>query len=235
MIAPNVTTLEQGPELEALLERLRREPQLRAWVLSAPTGALASLGVALDDAEVVQFLDQVEAMDDRPVPVQARDMMTRDVITILPEAPVHDAAELLTEHRVSGAIVCDAEHNVVGVLSEFDLIARGGATVRDVMTHAVVSVPETATIDEVRAVLVSRRLRRVPVLDSRKHLVGVISRSDLVRELAYRWQCSRCGNLLRARRPPEGCPRCGAADSFQAAPPQPAVAMCPTCGRLVDG
>lgn len=234
MSTPHVTTLEQTGEIEELLARLRREPQLRSWVLSAPTGALASLGIALDDDEVVQLLDQIESMDQGPVPVLARDMMTRDVITIPPTASVHDAAQLLTEHRVSGVMVCDGDNSVLGVLSEFDLIARGGATVGDVMTREVVSVPETATVDQVRAALVSRRLRRVPVLDGKGHLVGLISRSDLVRELAYRWQCDRCGALIRARRPPEGCSRCGASNSFQPAPPQPAVAMCPTCGKSLD-
>ena len=80
----------------------------------------------------------------------------------------------------------------------------------------------------------SQRLKRVPVVNAKSQLVGLISRADLVRELAYRWQCRRCGNLVRARRPPSGCPRCGAADSFEAAAPLPGVAACPTCGKPLD-
>ena len=64
--------------------------------------------------------------------------------------------------------------------------------------------------------------------------MGLISRADMVRELAYRWQCKRCGNLVRARRPPSGCPRCGASDSFEEAAPMPAVAACPTCGKPLE-
>lgn len=217
--------------LESLLERLRREPALRAWVLTAPTGALASLGVALDDTEIVTLLEQIEAMEERPLPVTARDVMTADPITVRPEASVHEAAELLAERRVSGLPVCDPNGNLVGILSEFDLIARSGRTVGEVMTRDVVSVKEHATLDAVRAVLVSRRLKRVPVVDDAGRLVGLISRADLVRELAYRWLCKRCGYLVRTRRPPEGCSRCGAANSFDPAPPPPAVAACPTCGR----
>jgi CBS domain-containing protein len=102
------------------------------------------------------------------------------------------------------------------------------------MTHDVVSVRDTAPIDRVRAVLVTRRLKRVPVVDAQGRLVGLISRADLVRELAYGWQCRRCGNLIRARRAPEGCPRCGASHSFEPAPPPPAVQVCPTCGKPLD-
>jgi CBS domain-containing protein/rubredoxin len=217
--------------IAGLLERLRREPALRNWVLTAPTGALATLGVNLDDNELVQLLEQIEALDERALPVTARDVMSPDPLTLQPETSVHEAAQVLAENRISGAPVCGADGSIAGIVSEYDLIARPGSTVREVMTRDVISVPDTATVDRVRALLVTQRLKRVPVVDSSGRLVGLISRADLVRELAYRWQCKRCGNLVRARRPPEGCPKCGAADSFEAAPPLPAVQVCPTCGK----
>src|SRR5258708_31290338 len=215
--------------IAGLLERLRREPALRAWVLTAPTGALATLGVVLDDNELVLLLERIEELDERHLPVTALDVMTPDPVTFSVDMSVHEAAQALAEHRISGAPVVTPDGTIAGIVSEFDLIARVGTTVRDVMTREVVSVPETATIDRVRALLVTQRLKRVPVVNSSGHLVGLISRADLVRELAYRWKCRRCGNLGRARRPPAGGPRCGAADSFEAPPPLPAVAPCPPC------
>jgi CBS domain-containing protein len=217
--------------IAGLLERMRREPALRAWVLSAPTGALATLGVALDDNDLVELLDRIEALDDRALPVTATDVMTPNPVTFRPETSVHEAAQTLAEHRISGAPVVTESGTIVGIVSEYDLIARPGAMVRDVMTRDVVSVSDTAPLDRVRAVLVARRLKRVPVVNAQGQLVGLISRADLVRELAYRWQCRRCGNLVRARRPPTECPRCGASNSYQEAPPLPAVATCPTCGQ----
>jgi len=219
--------------ITSLLERLRREPALRAWVLTAPTGALATLGVVLDDNELVQLLEKIEELDERALPVTAADIMTPDPLTLAPETSVHEAAQLLSEHRISGAPVVDKDGSILGIVSEYDLIARVGTTVREVMTRDVVSVPTQATIDRVRAILVTQRLKRVPVTAEAK-LVGLISRADLVRELAYRWQCKRCGNLIRGRRPPGGCPRCGASNSFEEAPPLPAVAACPTCGKPLD-
>lgn len=224
----------QSEHIAGLLERLRREPALRTWVLTAPTGALATLGIALDDHEVVTLLEHIETFDERAVPVTARDIMTPDPITLRPDGSVHEAAATLSEHRISGAPVCEEGGNIVGVLSEFDLIARSGSTIREVMTRDVVSVLDSAPIDRVRALLVTRRLKRVPVVDDQARLVGLISRADLVRELAYRWQCRRCGNVVRARRAPEGCPKCGAARSFEPAPPLPAVQVCPTCGKPLD-
>src|SRR3954454_15811606 len=91
--------------ITGLLERLRREPALRAWVLTAPTGALATLGVVLDDNELVQLLDRIEALDDRALPITAAEVMTADPVTFKPETSVHEAAQILAENRISGTPV----------------------------------------------------------------------------------------------------------------------------------
>src|ERR687895_1053178 len=89
--------------ISGLLERLRREPALRAWVLTAPTGALATLGVVLDDADLVLLLEEIEALDERALPVTARDIMSPDPITLTPTMSVREAAQILAENRISGA------------------------------------------------------------------------------------------------------------------------------------
>src|SRR5881275_2643694 len=81
-------TFAGNEHIAGLLERLRREPALRAWVLAAPTGALATLGVALDDNELVYLLEQIEALDERALPVTAHDVMTPDPLTLQGETSV---------------------------------------------------------------------------------------------------------------------------------------------------
>src|SRR6266851_4198574 len=148
--------------INGLLERLRREPALRAWVLTAPTGALATLGVVLDDNELVQLLEKIEELDERALPVTAIDVMTPEPLTLKADTSVHEAAQILSEHRISGAPVVSEDGRIVGIVSEYDLIARTGTTVGELMTRDVVTVPETATVDRVRAILVAQRLKRVP-------------------------------------------------------------------------
>src|SRR5437762_5395145 len=106
--------------IQALLERLRREPALRAWVLTAPTGALATLGVVLDDNELVLLLEKIEALDERHLPVTALDVMTADPVTFGPDMSVHEAAQTLSERRISGAPVVAADGSILGIVSEFD-------------------------------------------------------------------------------------------------------------------
>src|ERR687888_80180 len=149
--APTPSDLGEGflasEYITSLLERLRREPALRAWVLTAPTGALATLGVVLDDNELVQLLERIEELDERALPVTAADIMTPDPITFNPETSVHEAAQSLAEHRISGAPVCGPDGSIAGIVSEYDLIARVGTSVRDVMTRDVVSVSDGAPLD----------------------------------------------------------------------------------------
>jgi hypothetical protein len=54
--------MENEP-ITQLLKRLQSDPALRAWVLMAPTRALATLGVAIDDYDQVQLLERIEALD----------------------------------------------------------------------------------------------------------------------------------------------------------------------------
>jgi CBS domain-containing protein len=182
----NDQTTDRGSTVDSVLERLRREPGLQGWVLVAPTRTLAALGISLDDVQLVELLEQIEATDVRSLPVTARELMTTSLITISAGSSTHEAARVLSDHRISGLPVVASDGRIVGLLSVYDLLAKPGATVSEIMSRDVTTVRDTATLSSVRAVLVSQHLRRVPVVDADGHLVGIISLGDLVRELAYR-------------------------------------------------
>jgi CBS-domain-containing membrane protein len=146
--------------------------------------------------------------------VCAGDVMTTPVITVAPDATLRAVADLLTHHRIGSAPVVDGEGVVVGLVSEYDLLARSGTTVADVMTTAVVTVSEDTAIEDVRHLLVDRRLRHLPVLSGGR-LVGIVSRGDVVALMATEWVCRVCGEPVRGERPPQQCPKCGAAAQFE--------------------
>jgi CBS domain-containing protein len=110
----------------------------------------------------------------------ARDVMTRSVVSVTPEQTVDEVARLLTFHHISGMPVCRGDQ-VVGVVSEADLIGKYGTRVEQVMSSPPVTVPETLRLEEVATQLMQRRLRRVPVVDGQGRLVGIVSRSDILR------------------------------------------------------
>lgn len=134
--------------------------------------------------------------------------MTAPVITVTGEAGVHEVAAVLSHHHISAVPVIDASGSVIGIVSEYDLLAKVGKSAADVMSTAVVSVSEDAEIDDVRHLLLDRRIRRLPVLAGGR-IVGIVSRADLVAAMATEWVCQACGEAMRSRDRPQRCPRCG--------------------------
>jgi CBS-domain-containing membrane protein len=145
--------------------------------------------------------------------MKASEIMTRDVICILDSAMVEDAARLLARHRISGLPVVNEQGMLVGLVTEHDLIAKSGRLVTDIMSRSVISVTADTEVEQVQHLLTNQRIRRVPIVQDGK-VVGVVSRSDLVRQIAMRWVCNVCGEIVRGGLDaPESCPRCGAPES----------------------
>ena len=141
--------------------------------------------------------------------MKVKDIMTSPVIHARADMPVADVAERLADHRISAVPITEDEGAVVGLVSEYDLLAKDGKTARDIMTPGVISVTPEADIEDVRFLLIDRRIRRVPVIAG-SDLVGIVSRGDIVRLMALHWICEVCGEPARGDHPPEHCPRCNA-------------------------
>ena len=140
-------------------------------------------------------------------PITAGDIMTSPVATLSPDDSTQHAADTLTRRHISAAPVVDGAGAVLGMVSEYDLLAKSGQTARDVMTTAVVTVSADSGIDDIRHLLIDRRVRGVPVM-AQGRLVGIVSLHDVLTTLATEWACRVCGEPVRGAQPPEKCPRC---------------------------
>ena len=143
--------------------------------------------------------------------MKAEEVMTTRVITVTADQTKQEAARLLAQHRISGLPVVNQDYVVVGVVTEYDVISKEGRTVGDIMTSGVISITPDTDLEDVSHILVHERIKRLPVLDKGR-LVGIVSRADLVREVALNWVCPVCGEVVRSETQPERCPRCGASN-----------------------
>jgi CBS domain-containing protein len=108
------------------------------------------------------------------------------VQSISPTVTVLDAALLMNEHKIGSLVVMDGGQ-VVGIITERDLLQRIIAQrrdpvdtlVEDVMTTQVVCCRIYTTLDEARVVMKNRRVRHLPVVDEELHLLGLVSIGDL--------------------------------------------------------
>jgi predicted transcriptional regulator len=116
----------------------------------------------------------------------ARDIMTTKVCTILPEASAQEAAQLLTQKRISGLPVVNPDGRIIGIVTEADIISkvnREGLRVADIMSHEVITVDEETSVSEIASLLSKRQIKRVPVVHNGM-LVGIVSRADIVHAVA---------------------------------------------------
>ncbi|HZS77494.1 MAG TPA: CBS domain-containing protein [Ktedonobacteraceae bacterium] len=116
----------------------------------------------------------------------ASDIMTRKVCTIRPEASAQEAAQLLSEKRISGLPVLDGSGRIIGMVTEADIISkvnREGLRVADIMSCEIITVSEDTPVGEIAALLTERKIKRVPVV-SEGRLVGIVSRADIVNAVA---------------------------------------------------
>ena len=141
--------------------------------------------------------------------LKVRDVMARSVISVRPETQLKDVAVLLVDHRISGVPVVDAAGNVLGVVSEADLLVKeqGAEAIRRrplarfvgesresraqlaklaaltagaAMTAPAVTIGSASRISEAAALMTARKVNRLPVVDDGR-LVGIVTRADLVR------------------------------------------------------
>lgn len=75
-------------------------------------------------------------------------------------------------------------------------------------------------MEEASHILVHERIKRLPVLEQGK-VIGIVSRADLVKEIATRWVCYVCGEVGHSEEKVERCPRCGAVEVATSGEPEP--------------
>ena len=148
------------------------------------------------------------SLDNSPE-LKVRDVMTTKVVTVKENQTRQQAARLLSQYHISGLPVVKDDQVVVGLVTEYDVISKEGRTVGDIMTSSVISVGEETDLEEARRILVHERIRRLLVLNQGR-LIGIVSRADLVKEVATRWMCYVCGETIHSEEEPDACPRCGA-------------------------
>jgi len=108
--------------------------------------------------------------------------MNPEILTVKEEMSVEEAAAFLTEHEITGAPVENSEGDLVGVISVVDIAAgsfSGSASVAELMTPGIQSVPEEAMVSEVASLMLEDHLHRVLVIRDEQP-VGIVSTSDLL-------------------------------------------------------
>jgi len=189
-----ITWVDRPDRVERVL------PQLAEMV---PAGL-----ITVEDIHIYQYSSTLrEGLPD----VKVEHIMTREVSTVHPEATLAEVVEKLLDKPYTALPVVDAAGRLVGIISDTDLLERGAMEVSislkratdpelartlindlrqnerkvsDVMTPAPLTISPHASLSVAARLMGKRKLKRLPVVDADKCLVGVVSRIDLLKSLA---------------------------------------------------
>lgn len=144
--------------------------------------------------------------------MRASDVMTRQIVSIGPDASIVQAARLMLQNRISGLPVVDARGQLVGMVTEGDFLRRAetgterrrprwlefligpgrlaseyvracGRKVEEIMTRDVVTIPYDTPLDRIVELMEHHRVKRLPVM-SDGQLVGIVTRANLLHAVA---------------------------------------------------
>lgn len=121
-----------------------------------------------------------------------RDLMTPNPECVTESDSLRDAARKMKSEDIGAIPVIQSEggRKIIGMVTDRDIVTRVVAdgrnpdecTVRDAMTKEVFSVREDDSIERVHQVMRERQVRRVPVVDQREELVGIVAQADIATE-----------------------------------------------------
>ena len=143
--------------------------------------------------------------------MKIHDIMTKDPSCVTPEASVREAAQVMKKEDVGIVPVIEGQsgRRLVGVVTDRDIAIRciadgkdGSCRVRDVMsTDGLATCRESDDVDNLMSAMRTEKVRRIPIVDERGSLVGIVSQADVLRKTS---DTSRAGETVERISEPGG-------------------------------
>lgn len=115
--------------------------------------------------------------------MRACDVMTSPAVTVFAKASVRDAAMLLASHGFAALPVVDVDDQLVGIVTEADLVVPGPRTVGEAMATPVTAMTGDRDVTALIEAMLGEGLRAIPIVDGSR-VTGMVTRGNLLRALA---------------------------------------------------
>jgi CBS domain-containing protein/PII-like signaling protein len=198
-LAPDLPTIIVWIDLAEIVERIL--PDIRPLVTEGV--------ITVDDTDL--DLVAVARPQDLSKSLTVGNVMTKEVVSVGPTTAIREVVADLVTRSFRAVPVIDSDRRLVGIITNGDLVRRGGLPLRlellqtlesdelhdrlaamtaphqqaeEIMTREVTSVPADLDIRHAADIMIRRRLKRLPVVDDEERLVGIVSRVDLLRSVA---------------------------------------------------
>jgi IMP dehydrogenase len=152
------------------------------------------IGIIHKNLSIAEQADQVDRVK------RSESGMIANPITLSPDQLVKDAQEMMRKYGISGLPVTTSEGVLVGILTNRDLrfIEAGGRKVSEVMTKKnLITASEGITLEKATKILHENRIEKLPVVDRKRRLKGLITVKDIQKRLDYPNACKDGSGRLR--------------------------------------
>ncbi len=193
------------PRDVSLRTRLTRNIEIQIPILSAAMDTVTEsrLAIALAREGGIGIIHRALSVEAQAAEVdrvkKSESGMIVDPITISPDQQLQEALKLMNQYRISGIPVTQSG-KLVGILTNRDLRfeTRMNLKVSDVMTKEhLITAPEGTTLEEARKILHKNRIEKLPVVNSRFELKGLITIKDIEKKIKYPNACKDTFGRLR--------------------------------------
>ncbi|WP_458187896.1 IMP dehydrogenase [Haladaptatus sp. NG-WS-4] len=183
------------PDAADVSSRVSKNVELNVPVLSAAMDTVTEsemaiemarqggLGVLHRNMDIDQMVAEIEQVK------RADELIIRDVVTANPDQTVHEVDAMMERQGVSGAPVVNDEGEVLGIISGTDirpyLEVGDRDEVRDAMTDEVITASEDVTAREALELMYEHKIERVPIVDERNHLAGLVTMQGVLQRREY--------------------------------------------------
>lgn len=185
---------------------ITRDIQLNIPIVSAAMDTVTEYGLAIAMAQeggigILHKNMNLEAQADQVRKVKRSESgLIHDPVTVRPDETLANAGQLMMEYKLGGIPVVDASHKLVGILTNRDLRFQSldNRPVSQLMTSgSLVTVPQGTTIQQAEEVLRKYKIEKLPVVDKKGKLVGLITYKDILKRKNYPNACKDDYGRLR--------------------------------------
>ena len=141
--------------------------------------------------------------------MKVKDCMCTDVCCVKPETKINEVAKLMCQNHIGSIPICDNNNCLCGIITDRDIILRGVACgkdvnstpISDIMSCNVCSCDENDSIEKAEKTMSQNQIRRLPVCDENKHVIGIITLGDLANnneEIGVNEVCNTFSNVCNS-------------------------------------
>ncbi len=185
LILPSKTSIE--PRMADVSSRVTRNIQLNIPIVSSPMDTVTEVAMAVAMARnggigiIHRNLSMNSQMSMVSEVKREESLKIRDVLTVDPDTTIEEARVIMSSRHIAGLPVVSGE-KLVGIVTKRDLLFAGAGKkkVRDIMVSDVVYAEDSIEIDRAISILYEHRIEKLPLVDSKGRVIGLITAKDIV-------------------------------------------------------